>query len=66
MPLLQPIVLGFGAPRPGMMLRAEDAQVTQSKALEVMVGPAGLVVHKDLHACPHVATAFSTTKHLPD
>lgn len=38
-----------------MMLRVEDENVAQrrrSKAPEVMVGPAVLVVHKVLCACP--------------
>jgi len=38
-----------------MVLRAEDAHIAQrcrSKALEVMVGPAVLVVHKDRCAGP--------------
>lgn len=66
MPLSQLAVLGFGAPRGGMMLRAEDACVARCKALEEMVGSAPLVVHEDLRACPDVATAFSAVKHLPD
>lgn len=40
-PLLQPVSLGFGAPRQGMMLRMEDARVApryRSEALEVMPG----------------------------